>query len=223
MKKANHGFDIQSQKSQGYYENDRLEMLSYIPQNCARSVEFGCGTGEFSLLLKTKLNAEAWAVEIHKESAKKAAEKLDRVINADALQGVEELPDNYFDCAVFLDVLEHLADPYELLRRIKTKLKPDGLVICSIPNIRYYRALKKYVFQGDWEYEEHGVMDKTHLRFFTKKSLIRTFSSLNYDIDCLVGKHPTSSRTFKLLNLCLFNALEDIRYKHYYVVARPIR
>ena len=221
MTEKTHNIDMDSQKPQGYYENCRTEILRYIPQDCARSVEFGCGTGDFSLLLKTQRSTETWAVEIHKESAQKAATKLDHVINADAMQGVEELPDDYFDCAVFLDVLEHLADPYELLQRIKTKLRPDGLVVCSIPNIRYYRALKNYVLEGDWEYKNHGIMDETHLRFFTKKSLVRTFSLLDYDIICLEGVHPTSSRTFKLLNLCLFNALQDVRYKHYIVTARP--
>ncbi|MBC8394394.1 MAG: class I SAM-dependent methyltransferase [Deltaproteobacteria bacterium] len=221
MTKKTHDLDIHSEKSQGYYENPRFEMLNYIPENCKRSVEFGCGTGGFSSLLKTERNAEAWAVEIHKESADEAATKLDRVINADAMQGVEELPDAFFDCAVFLDVLEHLVDPYELLRRIKTKIRPDSVIICSIPNIRYYRAFKKYVFGGDWKYEDHGVMDKTHLRFFTKKSLIRVFSSLDYEITHLDGVHPTSSRTYKLLNLCFCNALQDVRYKHYIVVAKP--
>ena len=221
MKKKTHIFDINSQKPQGYYENSRVEMLRYVPQNCTRSVEFGCGTGGFSLLLKTERNIETWAVEIHKESAQKAATKLDRVINADAMQGVEELPDNFFDCAIFLDVLEHLVDPYELLLRIKSKLKPDGIIICSIPNIRYYRAFKKYVLHGNWEYEDHGIMDKTHLRFFTKKSLAKTFFSLNYEVLTLEGVHPTSSRTFKLLNLFLCNALQDVRYKHFIITARP--
>ena len=222
MTKKTHDLNIHSEKSQGYYENPRDEMLDYIPENCKHSVEFGCGTGGFSSLLKTERNTEAWAVEIHKESAHEAAAKLDRVINADAIRGVEELPDNYFDCAVFLDVLEHLVDPYELLRRIKTKIRKDGVIICSIPNIRYYRAFKKYVIDGDWEYEDHGIMDKTHLRFFTRKSLIKTFSSLEYEIICLDGVHPTSSRTFKLLNLCLCNTLQDVRYKHYIIVAKPV-
>ena len=221
MTQQTHDSDRRLQKPAGYYENPRFEMLRYVPENCTRCVEFGCGTGEFSLLLKTERKAETWAVEIHQESARKAATKIDHVINADAMQGVEELPDDYFDCAVFLDVLEHLVDPYELLQRIKTKLRPDGLVVCSIPNIRYYRAFKKYVIDGDWEYEDHGIMDKTHLRFFTQKSLVKAFSSLNYDLIHLDGVHPTSSRTFKLLNLFLFNALRDVRYKHYIVVARP--
>ena len=223
MTNKTHHCDVNDPKTRAYYENPRHEMLNYIPENCRRSVEFGCGTGAFSYLLKTERKAETWAVEIHKESAASAAEKLDRVINADAMQGIEELPENYFDCAVFLDVLEHLVDPYQLLQRIKTKLRPEGIVVCSIPNIRYYRALKKYVFDGDWEYEDHGIMDRTHLRFFTRKSIKNTFSALNYDILSLEGVHPTSSRTFKLLNLCLFNALDDVRFKHYIVQARPRR
>ena len=77
MREKTHIFDINSQKPQGYYENSRVEMLRYVPQNCIRTVEFGCGTGDFSLSLKTERNIETWAVEIHKESAQKAATKLD--------------------------------------------------------------------------------------------------------------------------------------------------
>lgn len=218
---ATYDLNLNADKNRDYYNSDRRELLDYIPLQCARSVEFGCGTGEFSALLKTVRNTEPWAVEIYQESAQKAAAKLDRVINADALESLSELPDGYFDCAIFLDVPEHLVDPYALLKSIKAKLKPGGLVVCSIPNIRYYRAFSKYVFKGDWNYEEHGIMDKTHVRFFTRKSILKTVSEHRYDILRLNGIHQTSSRTYWILNTLLWNTFEDVRYKYFVVTATP--
>ena len=208
-------------KPAGYYDNPRTDMMDFIPDGIRRTLEFGCGTGAFSYELKNEFGNETWAVEINPDAAESASEVIDKVINKDALEALTDLPDNYFDCVLFFDVLEHLIDPYTLLTEIKSKLTENGVVICSIPNIRYYRAFKSYLFGGDWEYKSHGVMDRTHLRFFTRKSIIATFHNLNYKLLKIEGLHPTSSRTYKLLNLLFLNFLNDVRYKHFVVVARP--
>jgi len=205
----------------GYYKSTRDDMVEYIPDGIQKSLEFGCGTGNFSYKLKKNTGAEVWAVEINPEAAKQASQVLDRVINKDALEALGELPDNYFDCVLFFDVLEHLVNPYELLTEIKPKLSSRGVIICSIPNIRYYRVFKSYLISGEWNYKDHGVLDKTHLRFFTKKSIEQMFRILKYDIERLEGIHPTSSRTYKLINALLFSSLGDVRYKHYSVIAKP--
>ena len=95
------------------------------------------------------------------------------------------------------------------------------MIVASIPNIRYYRSFVKLVVHGDWDYKDHGILDKTHLRFFTYKSIVKLFNELAFEISEIEGKHPTSSRTFKLLNMLLLGAIGDIRYKHFAVVAKP--
>ncbi|MBL7106984.1 MAG: methyltransferase domain-containing protein [Phycisphaerae bacterium] len=205
----------------GYYENDREDMLKYIPQGIKKTLEFGCGCGGFSGLLKKKRNVEAWAVEIDKKSAREAEKKLDKVINSDALEALAQLPDNYFDAIVFFDILEHLVDPFSLLVAIKQKLTDNGIIVVSLPNIRYYRTFSKLVLHGNWDYKDHGILDKTHLRFFTYKSIINTFIGLGYEIQEIKGIHPTSSRTYKILNCLSLNAFADVRYKHFAVVAKP--
>jgi len=208
-----------SDQPRAYYSNVRKDMLKYIPETVHRTLEFGCGHGGFSTLLKEKFGAETWAVEKDPASAKKAAEKLDKVISGDAADFVDELPDGYFDCMMFFDVLEHLPDPYSLLCSLKPKLAPGGLIVASIPNIRYYRTLKDLVIHGNWDYKDHGPLDKTHLRFFTFKSIAKTFKGLGFDIIRLEGIHPTSSRTYKVLNTLLLGLLFDVRYKQFAVVA----
>ena len=178
-------------KPPGYYESDRRDMLKYIPEGVKTSLEFGCGTGGFSAILKEKFGTESWAVEIDKASATEAGKKLDKVINADAYEALVKIPKQYFDCIVLLDILEHLIDPYYFLNELKSKLKQGGVIVLSIPNIRYYRVFMDYVFGGNWEYKDHGVLDKTHLKFFTRKSLDHMFRQLGFEILTLEGIHPT--------------------------------
>ena len=206
-------------RPEGYFENDRVEMLMYVPEGVKTCLEFGCGTGGFSAILKDRFSTENWAVELDTTSAEKAALKLDKVLNKDAVSALSDLPENYFDCVILLDVLEHISEHISFLDTLKTKLKKGGVLIASIPNVRYYRNLVDLVIKGTWDYTEHGILDKSHLRFFTRKSIIRIFEQLNYKIHRLEGMHPTSSRTFKLLNLLSLASLRDARYKHFAVVA----
>lgn len=215
-----HNYKQLVEKNEEYYSGDRREILEYVPAGVKKTLEFGCGRGDFSLLLKNQFKAEAWAVEIHKESAEIASGKLDRVICQDAIAALEELPEAYFDAIIFLDILEHLVDPYSLLDGCKRKLSSHGVIIASIPNIRYYSAFKNYVFHGKWEYKQHGIMDIGHLRFFTFSSIRQMFEKMNYSINTLKGIHPSPSKSYKILNMLLLNRLWDVRYKHFIVVAQ---
>jgi len=178
-----------SKKPNNYYEDTREEMLKYAPKNAKTTLEFGCGFGGFSALLKDRYNVETWAVEINKKAAKEAAKKLDKVIHADANQSLVNIPDRYFDCIFFNDVLEHLVDPYSLLLSVKNKLKRNGVIIASIPNIRYCRNYFNFAIRGRWDYQDGGTLDKTHLRFFTSKSILSMFESLGYQVLVIEGIH----------------------------------
>lgn len=213
--------DNLSNKPTGYYESNREDMLKYIPQGTKTSLEFGCGFGGFSALVKERFDAEAWAVEIDEKSAKAASEKLDKVINSDAREAIDKLPDNYFDCVILFDILEHLVDPYLLLISVKKKLTENGVVVTSIPNIRFYRNLIRFVIYGEWEYQNDGLMDKTHLRFFTRKSILKMFSNLGFEILTIEGIHPTHSRNLKIINFLTRNAFADTKYLHYVTIVRP--
>jgi 2-polyprenyl-3-methyl-5-hydroxy-6-metoxy-1,4-benzoquinol methylase len=209
-------------KPPSYYQADRPDMLKYIPQTVKTTLEFGCGFGCFSALLKNKLHTESWAVEINSTAAEEAARHLDKVIHTDANQAVQYLPDGYFDCIIFFDILEHLVDPYSLLLNIRKKLTQNGIVVASIPNIRYYRVLVRLVVHGEWDYKVKGVLDETHLRFFTKKSILKMFDTLGYTVLTIEGIHPTHSRTYRIINALLLNRLSDAGYRQFAVVAKPI-
>lgn len=203
-----------------YYNSPRENMHKFIPSTCKRTLEIGCGEGLFSEWIKRTFNTENWAVEYVKEKAKIASTKLDKVFSGDVALFIDELPNHYFDTIIFNDVLEHLTDPYNILIRLKQKLTPNGVIVCSIPNVRYFRTFIAYVFKRDWKYEDHGILDRTHLRFFTKKSIYNTFNDLGYEIKTFEGLCKTKSLRAHLLNILFLGSLSDTFHLQYAVVAR---
>jgi len=208
-------------KAELYFSQPRPEMARYVPATARRILDVGCAEGVFGAHLKKKNQAEVWGIELVPAIAEQAAQRLDKVFCGDVSQQLENLPDGYFDCAIFNDVIEHLVDPYSMLRAVQKKLAPGGVIVCSIPNIRFFRNLFNLVVRGEWRYEDAGIMDKTHLRFFTKKSIREMFDSLNYRVLKLEGINPTSSWRVKLLNFLAFGQLSDTRYLQFACVAAP--
>lgn len=208
-----------------YYQQVRRGMLKYVPRGVRRTLDLGCAEGGFSQLVKAEFGAECWGVEIEQEAAQLAEKKMDRVINADVNLCLDDMPDNYFDCVICNDFLEHLTDPYSLLIRLKKKLTNEGVVVASFPNVRYWRNLYRLVVRGNWDYTDFGILDKTHLRFFTYKSLKKMFPRLGYElltIEPLPVNTTITSTVVRIVNLLLFNIFVDTRYHHFACVARPI-
>ncbi|MHC4156049.1 MAG: class I SAM-dependent methyltransferase [Planctomycetota bacterium] len=201
-------------------------MLKYIPGNVKRVLELGCAEGNFSSLVKTRFGAECWGVEIDRRAAEVAGTRLDKILSGDVNHCLSDVPDNYFDCVVCNDILEHLADPYALLIQLKKKLTAEGVLVASFPNVRYCRNLFELVVRGNWDYKEHGILDRTHLRFFTYKSLDRMFPQLGYELLTIEGLEPRrniKTVAVQILTLPFLNLFKDIRYHHFACVAKPVR
>ena len=127
-----------------------------------------------------------------------------------------------FDAIVCNDVLEHLYDPWKVLADVRPLLRPNGCVVASIPNIRYYPVFSELIVDADWHYKEDGVMDWTHIRFFTRKSLCRLFESSGYRITRLEGLNATSfGFKWNLINKLTRGRLDDTRYRQFACVASP--
>lgn len=210
-----------STKPPEYFSQPRLEMLRFIPKTARRILDVGCGEGHFGRLLKEKIGAEVWGIELVPAAAEIAQQNLDQVFCGDVVQQLQTIPDHQFDCITFNDVLEHLVDPYQVLLAVKKLLSPKGVVVCSLPNVRYFRNLFNLVIRGEWRYTEEGILDKTHLRFFTKKSIIEMFQSLDYRIVILEGINRTPSWKVALLNLMTLGFLSDTRYLRFCCLAEP--
>ena len=215
-------------KPASYFEQARADMLPFVPPDAKRVLDVGCGRGNFGELLKSRRKLEVWGIEPVAAPATEAATKLDRVIEG-IFAPEADLPPASFDAIFFNNVLEHLFDPAAALRLAHSLLNANGVGVASIPNIRQFSTLWEIVVQGEWRYADSGIMDRTHLRFFTKKSIATMFAEGGFKLDKLEGINPNSGGTprkwlaFKILNGLTFKAIEDMRFTQFAVVAHPLK
>jgi len=170
----------------GYFLTHRPEMVAFLPPRFERTLEIGCGAGGFT---RYHLGAaqERWGIEPNTDAAQAAAPYFSTLLEGtyDAVES--RLPDGHFDLVICNDVIEHMPDHDAFLQVIKRKLAPQAFLVGSIPNIRHFTALVKLLVLKDWPYKDDGILDRTHLRFFTEKSLHRTLSGNGYAVQELRG------------------------------------
>jgi methionine biosynthesis protein MetW len=155
-------------------------LMSMIPEG-ARILDIGCGTGSLSEMIRDQRRADIVAIEPNPERAARAAETGITVIN-----GIytDDIPAQYgkFDIVLFGDVLEHLVNPADVLEQVKPALNDSGRVLASIPNVAHW-SIRVLLLAGIFDYKPTGIMDATHLRWFTRKGVQRLFDAAGYDIE----------------------------------------
>lgn len=209
-----------SEKSEEYYEMERPEVLQLIPESVTTVLEIGCGSGSFGKLIKTKRpDTVVWGIEPNQAAAQLASKRLDRVICRTFEPGMMELERQLFDCIVFNDVLEHLVDPFGVLEQIKYLVAPNGYVVASIPNILFLSQIAHILIKQDWKYQESGILDYTHLRFFTRKSIVRMFDQCGFEIKRIEGINPDRRWIARLFNMLTLGLLRDWKYMQFGVCA----
>ena len=167
-----------------YYRNVNQDLLNRIPANAKRVLEIGCGSGWMGAAFKARNPSTAYfGIELFETSAKEAEALLDGVICANIEQDFtlpSKLAPN-FDALVFGDVLEHLLDPWRTLRELRQYIEPGGSCVACIPNVAHW-SLISGLLQGKWDYTDAGLLDRTHLRFFTVDSAIEMFQKTGWTV-----------------------------------------
>lgn len=218
-----------AEKGGDYFEFARPEMFQLFPAGARRVLDVGCGAGTFGANLKKQFHCEVWGVEPDGKSCEKATRQLDRAFPGffDATTG---LPEKYFDCIFFNDVLEHMVDPAAALQLAGKLLAAGGKIIASIPNIAHFPTVWHLVFGGEWRYAERGILDRTHLRFFTRSSILELFAANGFRVSQInginefygTGNHDNDGRIWKfyhLLALLPNRHLREMRFLQFAVVA----
>jgi cyclopropane fatty-acyl-phospholipid synthase-like methyltransferase len=177
-----------------YDDNPRTELIDLITEPPHRVLEIGCGAGATGLALKQKFqDIEYVGVEPDEGAAKIAQTRLDRVIFSD-IEKVQwdtiGLHKEYFDLIICADVLEHIYDPWKTLFALRNNIAPDGKILASIPNIQHISIINN-LLNDHWTYSKYGLLDATHIRFFTLSEITKMFSGTGYKmIQCSHTTQP---------------------------------
>lgn len=177
-----------------YYEGVNPELLSMLPKDARTVVEIGCGAGRFAAAYRT-INPDVryWGVELFEEAAQQAAIQMDGVIignieDTEIFFELEEmLEGSRIDVLVFGDVLEHLLNPWDILAKFKQLMSSNGCCVACIPNVSHWTILAGLI-HGEWNYADFGLLDRTHLRFFTKKTMIELFVNAGWQVEAFIPR-----------------------------------
>lgn len=196
-------------KGAQYYSHVRREIAPLIPEQCERVLEIGCGQGDTLLWLKNSQKNCQWVggVELFPDSGKIAQQRLDWFCAGNIEELSLPIEKASLDLILCLDVLEHLVDPWKVVAQLDALLKPGGSIVASIPNIRFFRASLGLVVCGNWRYEQEGILDRTHLRFFTKKTAIELMQSSGLYCDRIIGGGLEKGRKARWLNFLTLGLL----------------
>ncbi|MZG31236.1 MAG: glycosyltransferase [Nitrospinae bacterium] len=173
--------ESQDDKSSSYYQNVRHDLIPLVPDDAKCILEVGCAAGMTGRELKKRSGAFVAGIEMNNKAACAAKNVLDDVVQGN-IEDIE-LPysKNSFDCILFADVLEHLIDPLSVLQKVRPLMKNKGTIVASIPNVQFHGVVHQLI-EGNWTYEKEGILDETHLRFFTFKEIEKLFSQAGYSI-----------------------------------------
>lgn len=201
-----------------YYNQERPALVNQVRHAPNAILDLGCGSGAVGRrLLREGKAAQVVGVELFASASAEAAQYYTTVHTGD-IENMELPYSRCFDYVICGDILEHLKDPYRVVARIRDWLKDDGQLICSLPNVRHWKVLAGLAFHGAWDYQEAGVMDRTHLRFFTRRSCLKMLSDADFEVEnwrMLIG-----GRKDVLLNRLTFGVFEEFLGPQVMAVAR---
>ena len=203
-----------------YYTLGRPEVVAFVPKDIKKILDIGTGQGFFLKSIKEKTGSETWGIEMDSQVAEKAKQQADHILTGRVEDVLGSIPEGYFDCITFNDVLEHTLEPGDILKMIKPKLSPNGIIIASIPNVRYFFNLYEVIIKKEWEYKDNGILDSTHLRFFTQKSMVRMFNAAGYNSVEQTGINEIKTWKFQLFNLLTLGRLSDTKYLQFINIAK---
>jgi SAM-dependent methyltransferase len=163
-------------------ENTSHAQLIKLTGRNKQVLEVGPATGYVTKVLKER-GCRVWCIENDAEAAEMAAQFCERMVVEDVekVDFKSTFPEERFDVVTFGDVLEHLVDPTAVLLRVKDVLKPRGYIVASVPNVAH-ASIRLSLLRGQFNYTEMGLLDRTHLRFFTRESLADLFHSAGYEV-----------------------------------------
>lgn len=211
--------EIYRNKRQDYFNIARIDIINRIPKGSHRILEIGCGAGHTGWALKQGQKAmEVIGIELSEEAAFMAKRRIDLVLTGNVEEMILPFEKEQFDFIILGDVIEHLVDPWRIIHVLMEVLKPSGRIIATIPNVRNWKVVIPLVCKGQWHYQDWGLLDKGHIRFFTKESMRALFEKSGLQLIEIVPLLPIKSKSGKL-NRVTFGLCEELLAPHYLISA----
>ncbi|HEY0828707.1 MAG TPA: bifunctional glycosyltransferase family 2 protein/class I SAM-dependent methyltransferase [Bacilli bacterium] len=192
-----------------FIRNDLLVFLDHPQTEPLRILEVGCACGATLLEIKNRYpQAELYGIELNPNAASVAALIAD-VTDQDIEKAELRYSRHFFDYIIFADVLEHLNDPWSVLKNLLPYLKEDGKMLASIPNVMHYSLIHS-LLSGYWTYTDSGLLDRTHLRFFTFHEIKNMFRDAGFqmlEINQVILNTTNEQEQF-MKELCKFSSVD---------------
>jgi 2-polyprenyl-3-methyl-5-hydroxy-6-metoxy-1,4-benzoquinol methylase len=185
---------------------DFVERLTDAPD--AAVLELGCGGGATGALALARGKCARYVgIELDPRAAQNARGCLTQVLEGNVERMTLDFPPASFDALIMSEVLEHLVDPWAVVKELAIFLKPGAKVMASVPNVAHRRVIAGLI-KGHFELTDFGIMDRTHLRWFTPKSFTALFEQAGLTVDDCA---PISQPSFKTK---LFHRVTGGRFRH---------
>jgi 2-polyprenyl-3-methyl-5-hydroxy-6-metoxy-1,4-benzoquinol methylase len=204
-----------------YDYGERADVFALLPKECRSVLDVGTSLGGFCALVKRRRpQVSVWGIESDAAAAEAAGEHADHVVCG---RFPQDMPRDAlrFDAICFNDVLEHMLDPGEALTAAGSYLSEGGVVLASIPNIRHWQMVKHVLIGGNFTYTDTGLFDRTHLRFFTRASMLDLFEKAGYEVDVCVPSSVSGGWKARLLRWAARGAGTELTSLHFIIRARP--
>ncbi|TAM06627.1 MAG: class I SAM-dependent methyltransferase [Paraburkholderia sp.] len=178
--------DVESSSTRGLYHTaGRADLANMLTNTPSVILDVGCATGSNAALVKERFpGSRAFGIEMNREAAKLAGEKLDHVMVGrfeDFDLEKEGIARGSLDAVLLADVLEHMYNPWDVMVKLREYMSPTGQLVLSIPNIRNLWIMEE-LGKGNWSYADAGLLDITHIRFFTRNEMVKFCEETGYRI-----------------------------------------
>lgn len=196
------------------YEAVNLSVCSLVPSSADRILDIGCGNGALGRRLRQDRERQVIGITYSRREAELASNSLSQVICAD-LNEFDFSPLGKFDCVIMSHVLEHLYSPESLLQGIKCALALHSTIVVALPNVLFWRQRLEFL-RGNWRYQDGGILDRTHLRFFDIESSRKLVEQLGYKVirSRHDGAFPLTRPVRKLVG-GFANSVDDFACRHF--------
>jgi 2-polyprenyl-3-methyl-5-hydroxy-6-metoxy-1,4-benzoquinol methylase len=213
------GLELVKARRPGYGRHVRNQQLELLRRPLGRVLDVGCAEGAGADVMRGFGATHLAGIEIDEAFAAVASERYDEVVQGSVPEDLS-WEDKTFDTVLCYDVLEHLYDPWSALRRLARLLRPGGQIHVSIPNARHKNVWLPLVLNGTFQYARAGLLDVTHLRFFTRRDAVRMLEAAGLRIvavDCV----PPGSRKRRMAAALTRGRVMEFLANQWYLLGQP--